>query len=518
MSFFKFFYCCVERDEDSSDSGRNAHLHATTGNASNTLIILNKNTSQDENHPLLPPSTEDIATASANVSSPNSQDGEELPWVVLKEENLFTLDEKGNESDLIINSVEMVSNSSSKKADDQHHDKNAKGEVNSSHDINTLDNKRKDSERSDNDVNTYLSFGRPTSESIEEKEDIYIIGNITNQSQDMKTFGANESSILNETENHDEMIIENKNDENLDRTILNDHKEMDIEVTNNFSSVSNNTQTDEQRIQEILSSFKEGDVVEVFDEEWLDVEIKKIDKEAGQITFQPMKSVNDTSKRESLLKNPELNKNIRWPIFVRGETVMIQDENGSIIHAEVDLDELIEGHTNRRDIVMVRSNNAIVPYPRESIKKFTTKQDTRDIVQYYLGEGFRPPPRVDSSISSYGRAPPLDLQWHPHNKYTITVANKSGLGVTFGWTKSGSIVVYGFKDIQLAKDDGVKVETWGPIESCGLVGIGDELMELNGNIIVAGVTTHSDLSIFISLSPKIVRMTFRKPVLNSKSS
>lgn len=47
-----------------------------------------------------------------------------------------------------------------------------------------------------------------------------------------------------------------------------------------------------------------------------------------------------------------------------------------------------------------------------------------------------------------------------------------GLGVSLGWTNDSTVIVAGFKD--LTNGD------WGPVEACGLVGLKDVLLQVNG--------------------------------------
>ena len=72
----------------------------------------------------------------------------------------------------------------------------------------------------------------------------------------------------------------------------------------------------------------------------------------------------------------------------------------------------------------------------------------------------------------FKRKKPLAYRDLPNNQFEVTLDMSEGLGVSLGWTNDDKVIVAGFKD--LTNGD------WGPVEACGLVGLKDMLLEVNG--------------------------------------
>ena len=94
---------------------------------------------------------------------------------------------------------------------------------------------------------------------------------------------------------------------------------------------------------------------------------------------------------------------------------------------------------------------------------------------------WRPPPRQHSASEDDGLEVPYHLRFRkkkalefhelPGNCFQVTLDMSQGLGLSLGWTNDRRVIVAGFRD--LPNGD------WGPVEACGLVGLKDQLIEVN---------------------------------------
>ncbi len=269
-------------------------------------------------------------------------------------------------------------------------------------------------------------------------------------------------------------------------------------------SLGNLKNLQQDHIRNARSEFNVGDQVEFFDKNnWNDGVISKVLADNNYM-------VKNSATKEEKLINGDL---IRWPKYEVGDSVRVKvmmekkKKNGKFEWEPAELTSV----DNDAKTVDVKFEDCTteqdVPFSR--IKKYASIGETNRAIQDAMNAGFRPPLReheggdgpgaIDKSLR-YQKKAPLSAKILMGNKFSVTVNKEFGLGLTLGWTREGEVVVNNFKDLNNGD--------WGPLEACGLVGLRDQVVAINGQ----NVEGHSfaDVAEIIRASPNIITFVFRR--------
>eukprot|EP00511_Aplanochytrium_stocchinoi_P001745 CAMPEP_0204833502 /NCGR_PEP_ID=MMETSP1346-20131115/17037_1 /ASSEMBLY_ACC=CAM_ASM_000771 /TAXON_ID=215587 /ORGANISM="Aplanochytrium stocchinoi, Strain GSBS06" /LENGTH=397 /DNA_ID=CAMNT_0051966095 /DNA_START=218 /DNA_END=1412 /DNA_ORIENTATION=+ len=113
---------------------------------------------------------------------------------------------------------------------------------------------------------------------------------------------------------------------------------------------------------------------------------------------------------------------------------------------------------------------------RQKREKLSPEEEQKRLAEFYAKQQ----EQIQQLSQGFKFSSPLYYKQYPTNQFDIVVNASNGLGIELGWTDKSDerVVISGFRELENG--------SWGPLESTGLVIIGDQIVRIN-DVPIAGL-------------------------------
>jgi hypothetical protein len=263
-------------------------------------------------------------------------------------------------------------------------------------------------------------------------------------------------------------------------------------------------------------AFSKGDqVIAKRGDAWLPAAIEDVESATGTYAVRFADNSQQQQQVEQGLGADRVRRPDAKPRFSVGAAVLAETEDGRWHRAKVaasnaanaTYDVVLESGASKGQTVAALPPQRLKELPADFVDEADVTLGKADSSPF--GTVFRPPPREHPAASAgdglavpfhlrFKKRKPLDFAELPNNQFEVALDMSEGLGLSLGWTNDNRVIVAGFRD--LPNGD------WGPVEACGLVGLKDQLLKVNGKSI--GGKSFVEVSELIKNSGKTIRLQF----------